>query len=197
MGGDPWNVLDALLEFLLRLEATGLRYAVGGSVASSLFGEPRTSTDSAVVVDLPAARLDDFVRALGADFYVPIESARNAVAARASFNVIHLPTSAKVDVFVAGSTVLDREQLERRVRLALLRDGPPVWVSSPDVMVIKKLHWFRSGGEASVHQWRDVLGILKVQAARLDEPYMRRAAAELGLTDLLERALRLQGPPPR
>jgi hypothetical protein len=119
------------------------------------------------------------------------------VQARSAFNVIHLPTSAKVDIFVAGSSLFDREQFERRVRRPLLRDERPVWISSPEVMVVKKLDWFRRGGEVSDHQWRDVLGILKVQAGRLDEAWMRRQAAALGVSDLLERALKLQGPPPR
>jgi hypothetical protein len=197
VAGEPWNVLDGLLAFLDRLEATDFPYAIGGSVASSLFGEPRTSTDTDVVVDLPVARLDEFVAALGTDFYVPRDSARRAVQARSAFNVIHLPTSAKVDIFVAGSSLFDREQFERRVRRPLLRDERPVWISSPEVMVVKKLDWFRRGGEVSDHQWRDVLGILKVQAGRLDEAWMRRQAAALGVSDLLERALKLQGPPPR
>jgi hypothetical protein len=197
MAGEPWNVIDALLAFLDRLEASDFRYAIGGSVASSVFGEPRTSADSDVVVDLPRHRFDDFVSALGSDFYVPRDTAAHAVDARASFSVIHMPTSAKIDVFIPGSSAFDRDQFERRIRRPLLPDCPPVWLSSPEVMVVKKLAWFRSCGGTSDRQWRDVLGILKVQAGRLDEPFMRRAAAELGVTDLLDRALRLQGPPPR
>lgn len=197
MAGETWDVLDALLIFLDRLEATDIAYAIGGSVASSVYGEPRTSADSDVVVDLPRARLDDFVRALGPDFYIPRDSAARAVEAHASFNVVHLPSSAKIDVFVASPSPFDRAQFERRVRKPLQKDGPPVWISAPEVMVVKKLHWFRSGGGVSERQWRDVLGILKVQAGRLDEAWMRRHAAGLGVSDLLERALALQGPPPR
>jgi hypothetical protein len=197
MAGEPWDVIDALLAFLDRLEAANFRYAIGGSVASSVFGEPRTSADSDVVVDLPLHRFDEFVRVLGSDFYVPRETAARAVEARASFSVIHMPTSAKVDIFILGPSTFDREQFERRIRRPLLPGSEPVWLSSPEVMIVKKLAWFRSGGGASDRQWRDVLGMLKVQAGRLDEPFMRRAAAELGVTDLLQRALRLQGPPPR
>ena len=150
-----------------------------------------------MVVDLPASRLEEFVRALGPGFYIPRESAARAVAAHSAFNVIHLATSAKVDVFVAGPAPFDREQFERRVRQPLVRDGRPVWIFSPEVMVVKKLHWYRAGGCVSERQWRDVLGMLKVQAGRLDLAWMRQQAAVLGVTDLLDRALALQGPPPR
>jgi len=197
MAGEPWDVIDALFAFLERLEAADFAYAIGGSVASSAFGEPRTSADSDVLVDLPRNRFDAFVAALGPEFYVPRDSAARAVEARSSFNVIHLPTSAKVDIFVAGTSVFDREQFERRVRKPLLHEGAPVWISAPEVMVLQKLRWFRCGGSASDRQWRDVLGILKVQAGRLDEAWMRQHAAALGVADLLDRALRLQGPPPR
>ena len=197
MAGEAWDVLAGLLIFLQRLEATDIPYAVDGSVASSVHGEPRTSADSDIAMDLPPARLADLLRALGADFHVPRDSAARAVEAHGCFNVIHLPTSAKIDVFVAGPSAFDRAQFEHRVRKPLQKDGPPVWISSAEVMVVKKLHVFRSSGGVSERQWRDVRGILEVQAGRLDEAWMRRHAAGLGVSDLLERALALQGPPPR
>ncbi|HEX5011835.1 MAG TPA: hypothetical protein VFY71_15690 [Planctomycetota bacterium] len=196
-GNEPAEIIQALLDFLSRIAPLELGHAVSGSVASSLFGEPRPSADCDVVVDLPAARLDEFVAALGADYYVPRDSAMRAIEAGSSFNVIHLPTSSKIDIFVAGKAEPHREQLQRRVRQPLVRGGEPVWLFSPEVMVVAKLSWFRRGGGVSDRQWRDVLGILKVQAGRLDEAWMRRHAAALGVSDLLERALRLQGQPPQ
>ena len=198
MAGDASSdLICALLEFLERLEAAGLAHAVGGSVASSAFGEPRTTADCDVVVSLPPGRLAGLLDTLGPDWYAPRDSAARAVEAHSSFNVIHLPTGSKIDIFVTGPSAFDREQLERRIRRPLVRDGRPVWLSSPEVMVLAKLDWFRKGGGYSERQWRDVLGILKVQAGRLDEAWMRRMAGTLGVTDLLDRALRLQGPPTR
>ena len=69
------------------------------------------------------------------------------------------------------------------------RDSKPVFVTSPEVIVLRKVDWYRRGGGASEHQWRDVLGVLKVQGSRLDTTYLRDMARELGLDALLERAL--------
>src|SRR5581483_10785947 len=55
-------------------------------------------------------------------------------------------------------------------------------------VILRKLEWYRRGGEASERQWRDVLAVLRVQQ-HLDETYLRRWAERLGVSDLLTRAL--------
>jgi hypothetical protein len=199
MAGDqvpePDQVLLRITEVLERL---GLRYAIGGSVAASIHGIARSTRDLDILVELPPASLPALLAEVREDFYVPVETARAAVTAHSSFNLIHLQLQFKVDLFVAGSSPLDHEELERVVRVAPVAGSPrTAAVASPEVMVLRKLDWFRRGGGLSDRQWFDVLGILKVQAGRLDEAWMRRAAAGLGVGDLLDRALRLQGPPPR
>ena len=62
-------------------------------------------------------------------------------------------------------------------------------VAPPEDVVLRKLQWYRSGGESSARQWTDVLGVLRVQRGRLDLPWMRRWAPDLEVADLLERAL--------
>ena len=103
---------------------------------------------------------------------------------------MHLESVQKVDLFVLGDGVLDRRQLEGRVRVVVTDDPPrELWIGSAEDQVLRKLSWYRSGGEVSDRQWRDVVGILAVQGSRLDAEQLRAVAEVLGLSDLLERAL--------
>lgn len=64
--------------------------------------------------------------------------------------------------------------------------------SSEDI-VLQKLIWYRLGGEISDRQWRDVLGVLKVQAGKLDLDSLLQWAETLNLTELMTKALQHAG----
>lgn len=187
MASDPLRVL---LRVAGLLDEIGVPYLVGGSMASSMLGEPRSTVDIDLAVHLRGADVGRLVSALQPEFYVDEEVARRAVERRTSFNAIHQPTVLKVDFFVLGDAPFDRAQLERR-RLSPVLEAHEqrVFISSAEDLILRKLDWYRLGGGVSDRQWRDVLGILKVQAGRLELPYLQRWAAELGLAALLERAL--------
>ncbi len=183
----PADLLAALEPVLEALRALGVRHYVGGSIASSVHGLPRASVDVDVVAELAPRHVDAFVAALGEAYYVPEARVRDAAARRRSFNVIHLATMVKVDVFVSRDRPFDRRAFERS-RPAATEGAVGIPVSSAEDTVLAKLDWFRRGGEASERQWSDVVGVLR-SAAGLDEAHLRQGASELGVTDLLERAL--------
>jgi hypothetical protein len=171
------------------LEALCVPYAIGGSFASALHGVMRATMGADLVADLHTEQVEPLAGALGDAFYADVEMMRDAVLQHSAFNLIHLETMFKVDVFVAKPRAFDRSQLARR-QLQMLSEDPErhAYVTSAEDIVLAKLEWYRQGGETSDRQWRDVLGVLKVQGERLDRKYMQRMAAELRVIDLLRRA---------
>jgi hypothetical protein len=180
--------LQVALRVIDAFERLGVEYHLGGSYASSIHGVPRQTQDVDLVADLRPHHVEPLVAELGAEFYADPVPARRAVEQRSSFNVLHLSSGVKVDVFCRGDSAFDHSEFERAQPTKLFGHDPVmVRVKSAEDTVLRKLHWYRMGGESSDRQWNDVLGCLG--AARRDVAYMRRWARQLGVEDLLEVAL--------
>jgi hypothetical protein len=173
------------------LEKLSIRYAIGGSMASAIHGVVRSSQDSDIVAEMSAKHVKPFVQALQNDFYVEAEMIFDAIGRVASFNLIHRESMFKVDIFISKPRAFDQSQLSRARKVKLAEEPPlEAMVASAEDTLLAKLEWYRMGGEISDRQWRDVLGMLEVQQERLDSEYLRRWAKELGVHDLLDRAIR-------
>lgn len=159
-----------------------------------MFGEPRATNDVDLAVRISPGDLDPVLARLHArEFYVPERLANDAIANRTSFNVIH-PSGLKVDLFVHGDGLLDRLQMERRVRVSVATEPPSdLWVTSPDDQILRKLDWYRLGQQVSDRQWRDIIGLLQAQATHVDLDGLRSTAADVGLDDLLGLAMEAAG----
>jgi hypothetical protein len=119
----PPDPIDTALVVARALDALGVTHTVGGSIASSFAGEPRSTVDVDIVAAIEERHVEPFVSALSAEFYVDADALRRAVRMRASTNLIHQATQLKVDLFVAVGTPLDDRQLADR---EYLRDGARV-----------------------------------------------------------------------
>jgi len=168
-----------LAPFLDPLERLGLPYCITGSVAASVYGEPRLTADIDVVLLL---RLND-IAALRAAFpenayYVPPDETLRLELARSSrgmFNLIHLASQFKSDVYLAGRDPLHAWALEHRRRIDL--EGSGAWIAPPEYVIVRKLEFLREGG-SDKHE-RDIRFMLAATA--IDTAFVEGEVTRLGL----------------
>jgi hypothetical protein len=188
LAASPTEVLRQVVQVL---DDLGVPYVIGGSFASSAYGEARSTRDADLVVELHADSIEALASRFESDFYISRDAMREAIREHRSFNAIHLESMFKVDFFVRGESAFDREEFGRRIARPLQELGGHTWfIKTPEDTVLRKLEWYRASGDTSEQQWRDVLGVLAVWRGRLDDGYLDRWAVTLGVSDLLERARR-------
>ena len=190
MTTDPMEVLVMVVAVLETLQ---IPYLVGGSFASSIHGITRLTRDADIVALIKPDQSQPLANALEGEFYADEQAIRRAVLAKRSFNVIHIDSMFKVDIFVATPNEFEASQFERRRAMVLGPGSSPTYVASAEDTILAKLRWYRLGNEVSDQQWSDLLNVAKVQGVRLDLSYLRSWAVELGVADLLVRALEEAG----
>ncbi len=183
----PSDALERILSVIDRME---IAYLIGGSVASSAHGIPRTTMDVDLVADLKAEQIEEFVEALHKEFYVDAGAVRDAIARQRSFNLIHMETIYKFDIFPLKHDAYSEAAFQRRKFLRIGSLGTPVEcaVSSAEDTILRKLEWYRTRGKFE-RQWNDLRGVLRVSGASLDRAYMSKWAKVLKVDDLLEELL--------
>lgn len=182
--------LAVTLRIVEVLDALNIPYFIGGSLASAVHGVVRTTMDVDLVAAMQPEHVAPLVAQLGAAFYADEIMIRDAVAHCGSFNLIHLDSMFKVDVFVHTGRPFEHAQFERRVLQTLSQEPHrAAYVTTAEDIILAKLEWYRQGGELSERQWRDVVNVVKVQDEALDLDYLRHWAVQLQVGDLLERVL--------
>ena len=184
------ELIAATLQVTQVLEKLKVPYLIAGSLASTVHGLVRTTQDADLLAALGSEHLPEFIQALQKDFYLDEQMVSTAVAQQASFNLVHRASMFKVDIFVTQQTPFDQAQLKRARRETLIPEtSTTALVATAEDTILSKLKWYQMGGEVSERQWRDILGIIKLQQDRLDKAYLHKWAPELKLSNLLERAL--------
>jgi hypothetical protein len=183
---------DPPLLFVRPLNAAGIRYIVGGSVAAIFYGEPRLTHDIDFVVflnDRDIQRLAEIFPS--SDFYVPpveaiaLEARREQ---RGHFNLIHIHTGFKADFFLVGRDELNAWGF--RGKRTVEYEGEPIVLAPPEYVIIRKLEYYREGG-AEKHI-RDIRSMLAVSGAQLDQTQLNEWIHRLGLGPEWQK---IQGPP--
>lgn len=171
------------------LEKLGIRYLIGGSLASTIHGKVRMTQDADIVADMQLKHVQSFVTDLQAEFYMDEQMIGKAIQQNTSFNIIHRQTMFKVDVFVPSLSPFTQVQLDRAQKQVVnLKPEVSAFFASPEDTILAKHVWFRSRGDISERQWLDVIGVLKVSRGMLDVDYLRNWAKELNVLGLFEKA---------
>ncbi len=183
------SALEITAEVIKALESVKVPYFIGGSLASMVHGVVRNTLDADIVAQLHVEQLSPFVAALQDEFYLDHKMILDAIIERRSFNLIHLDTSFKVDVFIPKDEAFFNKQIERRELRSLSSDPErSAYFASAEDTILAKLEWYKLGNEVSERQWSDVLGVIKVQDDGLDKEYLQEWAQKLGLDVLLKKA---------
>ena len=179
----------AIVPFTNALRDLGIDYFIGGSVASSTHGNSRSTTDIDIIATVGLKHVTRLVNLLEDAYYIDESAIREAIQKQQSFNVIHLETMYKLAVFAPKNRKFDQTARDRRVLARPFEDHQEQYpVASPEDTILSKLEWYKPGGETSERQWGDVVGVMQVQFDQLDQAYLQRWAADLGVNALLQRA---------
>jgi hypothetical protein len=177
-------------EFLVaiaeRLETAGVPFMVAGSHGSSFHSQPRTTNDVDFVIDPTPAQLDRFLTLLEERYYVSHDAAREALGRRSMFNVIDSEAGWKADLIVRKDRPFSIEELRRRQTHTL--HGKSLPIATAEDVILTKLEWNRI--TPSERQLRDALNVATAQWPTLDRDYLRKWAAQLGVSEPLEQLLR-------
>lgn len=184
---DSTGIAALLHAILTNLE---IPYYITGGVAAIAYGEPRTTRDLDIVLEVAPMEIDRLVAVLEAEgFYVPgVEEVRDG--RMTTLGVTHIESISRADLVLSGSEDFDQVKFER-IRAIDFPGVGALNFASPEDVILNKLHWGRQS--QSEKQWRDVLGVLKVQGDTLDFDYLRSWGMRLDLAELLDRAIREAG----
>ena len=170
---------DFIALFVAPLEAAGIRYMITGSVASSIYGEPRNTLDIDLVVLIQPDQIPLFPRLFPEDdFYLPpsdviaIESRREA---HGHFNIIHHPTGLKADIYLSRnhSSLPWALAHTRRIQTSTCE----ITVAPPEYVILHKLDFYREAGHQ--RHLRDIAGMIEQQ--ELDREFLEHSIVSLGL----------------
>lgn len=174
----PNDLMFLMAAVFQRLE---IAYAVTGSVASTFYGEMRTTNDVDIVADIPPSKVAAFVASFDEDdFYLSVDAVQEAIKLRSQFNIIHPSSGLKVDVIIPADSVQDRTQLQRARRIQV--GDQTALFASPEDVILKKL-WFYDLGGSEKHL-RDIAGMLTAHLDPIDRDYVSQWAAKLKLDEI-------------
>ncbi|MBI1334337.1 MAG: hypothetical protein GC165_15815 [Armatimonadetes bacterium] len=184
------TIFETLFEVVEKLQTAGVDFVIGGSMASSVWGQERNTRDVDIAASLSVEQIDLLEEAFEWPYVIDAELMRESLKGRQEFaagQILHGETLDKFDIFLLPHDEYSRGQLERKRWVEFL-PGKSLPFASPEDIVITKLRWFVLGNKVSDRQWNDIVQVLETQGEDLDEAYMTRWAEHFGVLELLREA---------
>jgi hypothetical protein len=158
------DLLEALIPVIEAFECLGIRYYLSGSIVCSVYGLPRGAQDIGFLADIQLEHVCPLIDHLQAAYTINAQACYDAIAQRNAFIFLHLSSLVKVNVMLPSSTAFDTLVSQRVRPLSLIEGYQPIWIASPEDVVLLGLEWYRDCGATADDQWNDLLGVVKVQA---------------------------------
>jgi hypothetical protein len=172
------------------LESLDIPYLVGGSLASGIWGEMRYTQDIDLVVDIKESQIKLLLNAFSARFYISEIAVREAVKLGQSFHLIDHQTGWKIDMFLLTKDPFQQLRFQQKTQVLVNEMGQNLSFSSAEDTILQKLIWYEMTQKNSSQQWRDILGIFKLQQSALNLDYLQQWANILQLSTALEKAIK-------
>ena len=184
------EILSALIPVVNVLEKYTIPYYICGSIASSIYGMARATMDIDIVADVKLHHISLLRQELEKLYYIDEGMIKKAIQNSSSFNLIHLETVIKIDVFIFKDIPFHQNALELKIKDTFEDDDKKTkfYFSSPEDIIISKLQWYELGGKVSERQWLDIIGVIKIQGNSLDKNYLQVWSKKLKIFKLLENA---------
>lgn len=186
------SLLKTVLEVTGFLEEAKIEFLIGGSLASSAWGQERTTHDADIAVLLSESKFEALEQLVRWPYVMDSATIRSSLSNLHEFDagqILHGETLDKIDLFLMSDNEYSRSQLQNRRYIDVV-SGHPLPFASPEDTVITKLRWFLLGNRVSDRQWNDIVQVLEIQEGLLDEAYIDRWCEHFNLTSLLEDAKR-------
>lgn len=173
-----------------RLHRAGIPYAVGGSLASSIWGQMRNTNDADIAIRLAIADIPSLKAGFGDPYHVSEAEIREVLSTSGDFRTVqllHMDEAFKIDLFLLSNGAYETSELER-ARAIEISPGTTVRFSAPENIILAKLRGYLLGNRVSDRQWNDIVHVLEVQRGKLDDAYLDEWAAHFAVDDLLKEA---------
>ncbi|MCK6629215.1 MAG: hypothetical protein L6R45_29070 [Anaerolineae bacterium] len=176
---------ELLKKVIQVLEAGAIEYMITGSIVSSLQGEPRSTHDIDILINIQPSAASKLARAFPPpDFYLDEEAILEAINQQSMFNLIDITTGDKIDFWILTREPFDQSRFSRRYVESFMNFD--LQVSSPEDTILAKLRWAKLAG-GSEKQFTDALRIYEIQFERLDVGYLEQWTKKLKVDELWKR----------